>query len=170
MATTTHVPVEVYLRSSYEPDAEYVDGKIEERPMGSSITHLGKRRFYIGFRTAKMGGMLVRCRRCGLRSRLHVIVFPMLPCLTVVSRGNKSLRTRRLLSSRFYPLKTRCSVSNANWKTTGIMGIAEIRVIDPQDNTYYRYENGQLLRNDTFSHAGKGIVFDMNQIKDLLDE
>ena len=24
MAATTHVPVEVYLRSSYEPDAEYV--------------------------------------------------------------------------------------------------------------------------------------------------
>ena len=34
MATTTHVPVEIYLRSSYEPDAEYVDGKIEERPNG----------------------------------------------------------------------------------------------------------------------------------------
>ena len=32
--TTAHVPVEVYLRSSYEPDAEYVDGEIEERPMG----------------------------------------------------------------------------------------------------------------------------------------
>ena len=34
MATTTRVPVEVYLRSSYEPDAEYVDGTIEKRPMG----------------------------------------------------------------------------------------------------------------------------------------
>src|SRR5271156_5470426 len=34
MATTTLVPVEVYLRSSYEPDAEYVDGKIEERAAG----------------------------------------------------------------------------------------------------------------------------------------
>ena len=34
MATTTHVPVEVYLRSSYEPDAEYVDGTIEKRPIG----------------------------------------------------------------------------------------------------------------------------------------
>jgi Uma2 family endonuclease len=34
MATTTHVPIEVYLRSSYEPDAEYVDGRINERPMG----------------------------------------------------------------------------------------------------------------------------------------
>jgi hypothetical protein len=33
-----------------------------------------------------------------------------------------------------------------------------------------RYEDGQLLRNNTLSHAGKGIVFDMNQLKDLLDE
>jgi hypothetical protein len=31
MAATTHIPIEVYLRSSYEPDAEYVDGVIEER-------------------------------------------------------------------------------------------------------------------------------------------
>ncbi|HLH34324.1 MAG TPA: hypothetical protein VKX41_06600 [Alloacidobacterium sp.] len=36
MATPAHlhVPIEVYLRSSYEPDAEYVDGEIEERPVG----------------------------------------------------------------------------------------------------------------------------------------
>ena len=49
------------------------------------------------------------------------------------------------------------------------MGIAEIWVIDPQDSTFYRYENLQLQRNDTFSHAEKGIVFDMNQLKTLLD-
>ncbi len=30
----TLVPLEEYLRTSYEPDAEYVDGVIEERPMG----------------------------------------------------------------------------------------------------------------------------------------
>ena len=30
----THIPVEVYLHSSYEPDAEYVDGEIEERSIG----------------------------------------------------------------------------------------------------------------------------------------
>jgi len=29
--------------------------------------------------------------------------------------------------------------------------------------------NLQLQRNDTFSHAEKGIVFDMNQLKNLLD-
>jgi Uma2 family endonuclease len=33
-AQVARVPVEVYLNSSYEPDAEYVDGVIEARPMG----------------------------------------------------------------------------------------------------------------------------------------
>ena len=31
---TTLVPLEVYLQTEYEPAAEYVDGVIEERPMG----------------------------------------------------------------------------------------------------------------------------------------
>lgn len=29
-----HVSVEAYLGGEYEPDAEYVDGEVEERPMG----------------------------------------------------------------------------------------------------------------------------------------
>ncbi len=31
---TTPISVEEYLYTAYEPDAEYVDGVIEERPMG----------------------------------------------------------------------------------------------------------------------------------------
>jgi hypothetical protein len=32
-----HVPLEVYLRcSDWDPDAEYVDGEIEERPVGEN--------------------------------------------------------------------------------------------------------------------------------------
>ncbi len=42
--------------------------------------------------------------------------------------------------------------------------------LDPQDSAFYRYENGQFLHNESFSHAGKGIVFEMNKIKDLLDK
>jgi hypothetical protein len=34
MSTATILPISEYLRTSYEPDAEYVDGHIEERPMG----------------------------------------------------------------------------------------------------------------------------------------
>lgn len=34
MATTTRIPIEQYLRTSYEPDAEFVYGEIEERAVG----------------------------------------------------------------------------------------------------------------------------------------
>jgi Uma2 family endonuclease len=49
------------------------------------------------------------------------------------------------------------------------MGIPEIWVIDPQDGTFYRYEDLQLRRTDSFSHAEKGFAFDMNELKNLLD-
>jgi Uma2 family endonuclease len=34
MATSTRIPIEQYLRTSYEPDAEFVYGEIEERAVG----------------------------------------------------------------------------------------------------------------------------------------
>lgn len=34
MATATHIPLEQYLSTDYEPDAEYVDGEVEERNVG----------------------------------------------------------------------------------------------------------------------------------------
>lgn len=34
MATATRIPIEQYLRTSYEPDAEFVRGEIEERNVG----------------------------------------------------------------------------------------------------------------------------------------
>lgn len=35
MATTTYIPVEEYLRTSYRPDCDYVDGEVRERHLGT---------------------------------------------------------------------------------------------------------------------------------------
>jgi Uma2 family endonuclease len=125
----------------------------------SSITHPGKRRFWRGFRNAKRNGTFVPWRSCGYRSQPpdiglpieQIITHPPLAVFEILSPEDTLQRLKRRLEDY------------------RIMGIEEIRVIDPQDSAFYRYEDGQLLRNDTFSHAGKGIVFEMNQIKDLLD-
>jgi Uma2 family endonuclease len=169
MATTTHVPVEVYLRSSYEPDAEYVDGKIEERPMGEfdhalwqqailkwfwphekewSIRVLPELRLQVAATRYRVPDVTLLDRS---RPIEQIITQPPLAVFEILSPEDTLQRLKRRLEDY------------------RAMGIAEIRVIDPQDNTFYRYEDGQLLSNDTFSHAGKGIVFDMNQIKNLLD-
>ena len=49
------------------------------------------------------------------------------------------------------------------------MGIPQIWVINPEDNSFSRYVNGELLRSTTFSLAERGIVFDMREIQNLLD-
>ena len=49
------------------------------------------------------------------------------------------------------------------------MGIPEIWVIDPQDSAFYRYQDRQLTLNESFVHAGKGIAFEMSELKKLLD-
>jgi hypothetical protein len=34
MATVTHVSLDTYLRTVYEPDVDYVDGELEDRHVG----------------------------------------------------------------------------------------------------------------------------------------
>ena len=168
MATTTHVPVEVYLRSSYEPDAEYVDGKIEERPMGEFDHASWQQAILMWFwQHEKEWGIRalpeLRVRVAATRYRV--------PDVTVLDRSQpiEQIITHPPLAV-FEVLSPEDSLQRLKRKLEDYraMGIAEIWVIDPQDSTFYRYENLQLQRNDSFSHAEKGIVFDMNQLKNLL--
>ena len=169
MATTTRVPVEVYLRSSYEPDAEYVDGRIEKRPMGEfdhaawqqaiqrwflqhqrewNIRVLPELRIKVAATRYRVPDVTVLDRS---RPKEQIITHPPLAVFDVLSPEDRVQRLKLKLE---------------DYRT---MGIPEIWVIDPQDSTFYRYEDLQLRRTDPFSHAEKGFAFDMNQLKNLLD-
>lgn len=169
MATTTHVPVEVYLRSSYEPDAEYVDGQIEKRPMGEFD--------HAAWQQAIQRWFLQHDREWDIRvlPELRIKVAATryrVPDVTVLDRSrpieqiitHAPLAVFEVLSpeDRLQRLKRKLEDYRA-------MGIPEIWVIDPQDSTFYRYEDLQLRRTESFSHAEKGIAFDMNELKKLLD-
>jgi len=169
MGTTAYIPVEVYLRSSYEPDAEYVDGEIERRPAGeydhaswqqAIVTWFWQHRQQWGIRALP-----------GLRVRVAATRYRV-PDVTVLDRNRpvEQIITHPPLAV-FEVLSPEDSLQRLKRKLEDYraMGIPEIWVIDPQDGTFYRYEDLQLLRNDSFSHAEKGIVFDMNQLKNLLD-
>jgi Uma2 family endonuclease len=170
MATTTHVPVEVYLRSSYEPDAEYLDGKIEERPMGELDHASWQEAISAWFRQhrAEWGVRALPALRVKVgASRYRVpdvtVLDPTQPREQVITHPPPAVFEILSPEDTLQRLKRRL-------EDYRVMGIAEIRVIDPQDDTFYRYEDGQLLRNDTLSHAGRGIVFEIKQIKDLFDK
>jgi hypothetical protein len=49
MATAASIPIEQYLRTTYEPDAELVGGEIEERNVGEYLHNLAQRAVLIWF-------------------------------------------------------------------------------------------------------------------------
>jgi Uma2 family endonuclease len=169
MSTTTRIPVDVYLRSSYEPDAEYVDGEIEERHAGE-YDHSSWQAAICSWFGQHAQDWKVRVRPA-LRIRVAATRFRV-PDVTVLDRDRaiEQIITRPPLAV-FEVLSPEDSLQRLKRKLEDYrtMGIPEIWVIDPQDGAYYRYEERQLLRNDSFSHAAHGIFFEMNRIKDQLD-
>lgn len=169
MATTTRVPLEVYLHSSYEPDAEFVDGEIEERPMGENDHSAWQDAILALFRENRVAW--------GIRSRpeLRVQVAPtrfLVPDVMVLDRNQptEQIITRPPVAV-FEVLSPEDTVRRLMRKLNDYhaMGIPEIWVVDPETKVFSRFEDGQLVRRNNFSFPSKGIDFATSQIEDLLD-
>jgi Uma2 family endonuclease len=163
------VAIDVYLRSSeYEPDAEYVDGEIEERPMGEfdhaawqlailkwflrheeewNIDVLPELRIQTGPTRFRVPDVTVLDRSLPIE---QIITHPPIAVFEVLSPEDTLLRLKRKL---------------ADYHT---MGIPQIWVVDPEDGSFSRYEDSQLHRKEEFSDLDRGIAFAMSGIKGLL--
>ena len=165
------VPLEVYLRSSYEPDAEYVDGVIEERPMGqydhSSWQHALEMWFA---QHAKEWGIRVRPE---LRVKVRKTNY-RIPDVTVLDRN---LPVEQIIThppiAVFEVLSPEDSVARMMTKLADYeqMGIQTILVLDP-DGKHFRFRAGALepLTETAFDLPGSKCRFDLAEIEKLLDE
>jgi Uma2 family endonuclease len=154
--------------SSYEPVAEYVDGEIELRPMGEFD--------HSSWQDAIQHWFHLHQKEWNTRVRpeLRVQVTPTrfrVPDVTVLDRNLPIEQiTTHPPRAVFEVLSPEDTVRRLKRKLEDyrLMGIPEIWVIDPQDNTFSRYEE-QLVRRDSFSMVEKGIVFERKEIRELLD-
>jgi Uma2 family endonuclease len=169
MSTTTRVPLEVYLSSDYEPDAEYVDGEIELRPMGefdhSSWQQAIQKWFW---QHEKEWNVRVRPE---LRIQAAATRFRV-PDVTLLDRDQpieQIITVAPLAAFEVLSPEDRVQRMQRKLEDYSVMGIPQIWVINPEDNSFSRYVNGELLRSKTFSLAERGIVFDMREIQNLLD-
>lgn len=170
MATTTYVPVEVYLHSSYEPDAEYVDGTIEERAVGEYDHASWQHAIELWFaQHAREWNIRVRpeLRVQAAKSRYRV------PDVTVLDRNqpieqiitHAPVAVFEILSPE--DRHSRLMRKLADYEA---MGIPQIWVIDPKAASFFhRYRNDELVRSDEFDEPSKGIRFSMREIEALLD-
>ncbi|MGA7342575.1 MAG: Uma2 family endonuclease [Terracidiphilus sp.] len=170
-AQVTHVPLDVYLATSYEPDAEYVDGVVEERSMGeddhSSWQHALE--LWFGQRAHEWG---IR-----VRPELRVQVSPRnfrVPDVTILDRNLpvQQVVTRPPLAV-FEILSPEDTVDRLLTKLADYerMGIRTIVVIDPKKVRHLRYSGGALgpLPPEPFDLPGSACRFDLAEIEKLLD-
>ena len=165
------VPLEVYLRSSYEPDAEYVDGVIEERSVGewnhadwqaAIMEYFRSRRIEWNIRAA--AEVRVQVRKYNFR----------VPDVTVLDRN---LAVEQVIThppiAVFEVLSPEDSVTRMMTKLDDYeqMGIQTILVLDP-GGKHFRFRAGALepLTETAFDLPGSKCRFDLAEIEKLLDE
>lgn len=167
-STAARVPVEVYLRSSeYEPDAEYVDGEIEERPAGTYD--------HADWQQAIQSWFF----RHG--DELKIRVFPELrvqvsstrfrvPDVTVLDRAQpvEQIVTHPPLAV-FEILSPEETVKRLIRKLAdyAAMGIPQIWVVDPENGAFQRYNAGGLVADCTFDLSVR-FRFEVGEIASLL--
>ena len=170
MATTaTRVPVEVYLQADYEHDCDYVDGEVEERPLGE-LDHSAWQAILVTF-------FSLRQKEWGIRARpeLRVRVAPTryrVPDVCLLSREapieqiitHPPLAVFEILSPE--DRMNRVLERLADYEA---MGVSAIWVVDPRDASYYHYASGQLAQASLFVLPGTNHQVEMSEIAALID-
>lgn len=163
-------PLEVYLTSSFEPDADFVDGVIEERPMGeydhSSWQHALE--LWFGSHAAEWG---IR-----VRPELRIQVAPSRFRVPDVAILDRSREVEQIIAyppiAVFEILSPEDTVSRMMRKLADYerMGVHNIVVVDPNVRCF-RFCEGRLepLTETSFDLAGSICRFDLAEIQKLLD-
>ena len=164
MATTsTQIAIETYLKTSYHPDCDYVDGEIEERNLGEfdhatlqmaiaamfytrrkewNVHVLPQQRVRVAARRVRIPDVCLVSRELPVE---QVITHPPLVVIEVLSPDD---RVRRY---------------NERLEDYGAMGVLNIWVIDPETKEGFDWVAGWQGRT-RFEAAGTPIYLDLAEL------
>jgi len=168
MATITHVPVEQYFLMNTEPAAEYVDGEIEQRPMGEND--------HSAWQTAIAAYFFIHGPEWGIRARaeLRVQTSPThfrIPDVAILDAAlpqeptatRPPLAVFEVLSPEDYHLRLKRKLADYEQ-----MGIPAIFVVDPEAGVFEQFLDGVLRPQTEFSLPGRSIAFPLSEIAKLV--
>lgn len=169
-AAPAFVPLEEYLRTSWSPDAEYIDGQVAERAMGENDHSAWQEAICAWFRTQAVGaGIRVRPE---LRVQVDPFCF-LVPDVTLLDRNRPTepIATHPPVAV-FEILSPGDSLKRLmnKGKRYEAMGIRTILILDP-DGPAYRYRESRLepLTERCFQLEGSQARFDLDEVAKLVD-
>ena len=169
MTTVTTVPVDVYLHSTYEPDAEYVDGEIQERSVGE-YDHASWQAALLEYFTRHKQDWNIR-----VLAELRVQVAPTrfrVPDVTILDRDRpiEQVITQPPLAV-FEILSPEDTMARTLEKLRDYerMGIAGIFLIDPKSDARYQFHSGALLKLAAGPVSSGRLTIAFKAVEALLD-
>ncbi len=164
MATAIHVPIELYLHSSYEPDADFVDGEIQERCVGEFDHNAVQKALLVWFymREKQWQVKIIqeqRMRVSATRVRIpdscvyandfvveQVFTHPPLICIEVLSPEDRHTRIQERIADYLG------------------FGVKHVWVVDPKTETGWDCSSGAWLPVDGFAVAGTEIAVGLKEL------
>jgi Uma2 family endonuclease len=152
MAVGTLISVEEYLRTSYDPDVEYIDGVIEERNVGEREHSLVQSNliFFLRQKYPKVGVWPEwRSRTRETRFRVPDV------CVTLSDPHTKILIEPAFLVIEILSDEDRMSRVLARLQEFAANGVPHIWLIDPQLQAMFVYRSGDLqeIKGDVIATA-----------------
>ena len=165
------VSAEEYLLSEFEPDADFVDGVIEERPMGEYN--------HSSWQEALLAWFRLHAREWNIRTRpeLRLQVAPTryrVPDIAVLDRNQPTepvLTTPPLVVIEILSPEDRMKRLLMKLEDFRRMGVQAVLVVDPEDGKFYRYLNGGLdvIDHEIIRLEIGPLLLDRREIQQLLD-
>ena len=170
MATTsaTHIPLEVYLRTSYHPDCDYVDGEVQERNLGEfdhSQLQMAVAAWFHARRKEWNVHVLPEQRVRISAARVRI------PDVCLVSRDlpvEQVIETPPLLVVEVLSPEDRVRRYNERLEDYRSMGVRHIWVLDPATRKGFDWSAGWQERR-RFEVAGTPIFLDVEELFAGLD-
>jgi Uma2 family endonuclease len=149
-APVTHISVDEYLRTVYEPDCEYIDGVVEERNLGEREHSDVQANLVTFFRSRfRQTGITAwpewRFRTSPTRYRIPDVI------VTRGKPGDKILSTPPLLCIEVLSPEDRMSRVNARIKEFLNFGVPLVWLIDPEERRVWIYRPDSSIDEATES-------------------
>jgi Uma2 family endonuclease len=168
-ANTNPISVEEYLKTTTDPDCEYVAGVLEERAVGE-FDHATWQMLLAGyfFATEEQLGIVSR-------PELRVQTGPDHFCVPDVTLLSRSAPREQIVThpplAVFEILSPEDSMTRTLEKLADYerMGIGAIWVIEPKSRIYYRYRGGELVPSPVFELPGSTFRLALAEIAALVN-
>lgn len=169
MATTTRIPMEVYLRSTYEPDVDYVDGQIEKRNVGEYDHNAVQQALLIWFyqRGKEWNVRAIQEQRLRLTpTRVRI------PDVCVFYRGfpiEQIFTQPPLLCIEVLSPEDRVSGVDERIEDFLRFGVKSVWVIDPKKQSGWDCSSGSWVRTSQFTVPGTPIQLVLSELFTSMD-